>query len=410
MAPALSLLVPRPVKTQSTRSGFSTQQQEQRHRYSNPRTVGADLSQLTAEELRRRERAREGAGGVVTYACDSSVTNAVTVLGGCIVHVNLISGVVTLPDIAPGVFDVRLSPDGTCISYVRGASLCIADIAGNEQVIATEPGETITWGSAEFIAAEEMGRMRGYWWSPDSQHIAACRVDVADVPVWYIADPAHPERPAIEHRYPAAGSVNATVSLHVIDTADFSRVDVQLNGDWEYLNSVSWGSGGLIAQTQTRDQRHVDVHLIDSATGIASVIFTDEDEAWVEIVPGVPALLGDGRLVTCADRIGVRRLIVDDRSATPDHLQVRGVISVGDTIVFSANDTATPWEQDVYSFDTQNGSLSQLTKRPRDGQRIWHSHCPRDTHVNNHLTWANVYGASQQHRVGHCQPRRDTTC
>jgi dipeptidyl-peptidase-4 len=326
-----------------------------------PRTVGADLSQLTAEELRRRERAREGAGGVVTYACDASVTNAVTVLGGCIVRVNLISGIVTLPDIAPGVFDVRLSPNGSHISYVRGADLCVADVAGNERVIATEPSDTVTWGSAEFIAAEEMGRMRGYWWSPDSQRIAACRVEVADVPIWYIADPAHPERPTAEHRYPAAGSVNASVSLHVIDIADLSRVDVQLGDDWEYLNSVSWGSRGLIAQTQTRDQRHVDVHLIDAETGACTVIFTDEDEAWVEIVPGVPALLSDGRLVTCADRNGVRRLIVDGRSATPDHLQVRGVITVGDTIVFAANETKTPWMQDVYSFDTQNASLSQLT-------------------------------------------------
>ena len=326
-----------------------------------PRTVGTDLSQLTAEELRRRERAREGAGGVVTYACDGAVAHAVTVLGGYIVHVDLMSGAVTLPNIQPGVFDVRLSPDGAHISYVRGSQLCVADLTGNERVVASETSDTVTWGSAEFIAAEEMGRMRGYWWSPDSQHIAACRVDVADVPVWHIADPAHPNLPPVEHRYPAAGSVNATVSLHVFGVVDTSRVDVQLNGSWEYLNSVSWGTGGFIAQTQTRDQRHIDVHLIDAGTGTSTVVFTDEDDAWVELVPGVPALLGSGRLVVCADRNGVRRLVVDERSVTPDHLQVRGVISVNDTILFAANDVSTPWQQDVYSFDTHSGSLSQIT-------------------------------------------------
>jgi dipeptidyl-peptidase-4 len=326
-----------------------------------PRTVGTDLSQLTAEELRRRERAREGAGGIVTYACDGTVANAVTVLGGYIVHVDLLSGVVTLPDIQPGVFDVRLSPDGAHISFVRGSELCIADLAGREQVIASEPSDTVTWGSAEFIAAEEMGRMRGYWWAPDSQHIAACRVDVANVPVWRISDPAHPEQPVAEHHYPAAGSVNATVSLHVFGLADHSRVDVQLNGTWEYLNAVSWSAGGLIAQTQTRDQQHVDVHLIDAGTGTSTVIFSDEDDAWVELVPGAPALLSDGRLVTCADHSGVRRLLVDERTVTPDHLQVRSVISVSDTVLFSANEVSTPWEQDVYSFDTRSSSLSQIT-------------------------------------------------
>ncbi len=326
-----------------------------------PRTVGADLSQLTAEELRRRERAREGAGGVVAYSCNANVTTAVAILGGQIVHVDLLTGNVTLPDVAPGVFDVRLSPNGQHISYVRGGSLCVADINGNERVIASEQSETVTWGSAEFIAAEEMGRMRGYWWSPDSQHIAACRVDVAPVPVWFIADPAHPESPATEHRYPAVGANNALVTLHVISIADSARINVELPGDWEYLNSVAWSSAGLIAQTQTRDQRRVHVHLIDPNTGMSSIIFTDEDDAWVELVAGVPSLLHDGRLVTCADRDGVRRLIVDERSATPDHLQVRSVVSVSNTIVFAANDTNTPWIQDIYSFDTESGSLSQLT-------------------------------------------------
>ena len=326
-----------------------------------PRTVGADLSQLTAEELRRRERAREGAGGVVAYSCNADVTAAVAILGGQIVHVDLLTKEVTLPDVAPGAFDVRLSPDGNLISFVRGSSLCIADIVGNERVIASENSDTVSWGSAEFIAAEEMGRMRGYWWSPDSHHIAACRVDVAPVPVWHIADPAHPENPATEHRYPAAGSNNALVSLHVIDVATTHQVDVALHGEWEYLNSVAWNSAGLIAQTQTRDQRQVNVHRIDTSTGNSSVIYTDEDNAWVELVPGVPALLHDGQLVTCADRDGVRRLIVDDRSTTPHHLQVRSVISAGHTVVFAANDINTPWEQDIYAFDTHIGALSQLT-------------------------------------------------
>jgi dipeptidyl-peptidase-4 len=52
---------------------------------------------------------------------------------------------------------------------------------------------------------------------------------------------------------------------------------------------------------------------------------------------------------------------VDNRSATPDHLQVRSVISTGETIMFAANDINTPWIQDIYSFDTHSGALSQFT-------------------------------------------------
>ena len=75
----------------------------------------------------------------------------------------------------------------------------------------------MSWGSPEFIAAEEMRRFRGYWWSPDGSALAVCRVDTAPVQVWHIANPAEPGRPPHENRYPAAGTANADVSLHIVD-------------------------------------------------------------------------------------------------------------------------------------------------------------------------------------------------
>ena len=325
-----------------------------------PRTLNTDLSELTAAELRQRERAREGASGITSYACNRDVTLAVTVLGGSIVLIDLLSGDVTMPSIESGVFDVRLSPDGSTISYLRGTSLCVASLAGDERVLASDPNEAVSWGNAEFIAAEEMGRFRGYWWSPDSQSIAACRVDVSPINVWHIADPAHPELPATEHRYPAAGTPNASVSLHIISVATAAATPVELSGNWEYLNTVSWNSAGLIAQTQTRDQKQIDIHSIDASTGKATIVFTDTDDAWVELVAGVPALQQDGTLVTCADRDGARRLLVNGSAVTPTTMQVRSVVSAGDSIMFMANNISTPWEIDAWTYN--NGSLEQITQ------------------------------------------------
>jgi len=324
-----------------------------------PRTLNTDLSELTAAELRQRERAREGASGVTGYACNRDVTRAVTVLGGSVVLIDLMSGSAMMPPIESGVFDVRLSPDGDTISFLRGTSLCVASLTGDERVIASDSNETISWGNAEFIAAEEMGRFRGYWWSPDSQSIAACRVDVSHINIWHIADPAHPELPATEHRYPAAGTPNASVSLHIISVATATATPVELSGDWEYLNTVSWSTAGLVAQTQTRNQKQIDVHSVDASTGKATIIFTDTDDAWVELVPGVPVLQKNGTLVTCADREGSRRLLVNGSAVTPTALQVRSVVSVGDSVVFMANDVSTPWEIDAWAYNS--GSLEQIT-------------------------------------------------
>ena len=88
---------------------------------------------------------------------------------------------------------------GARVAYVSGRLLCIAELDGSWWVLAggdlDEP-ETVTWGSADFIAAEEMNRFRGYWWSPDGDAIAVCRVDTAPVQRWYIGDPADPSPPS----------------------------------------------------------------------------------------------------------------------------------------------------------------------------------------------------------------------
>ena len=313
-----------------------------------PRAAVESAGQLTAEERRRRERAREGAGGVVAYACDAATTIATTVLGGQLFAIDLVAGGAKPVPVDTGVFDARPSPDGSSIAYTRAGRLYVANAAGDEREIAGDDDPNVTWGLAEFIAAEEMGRQRGYWWSPDGRHIAATRVDVSHVPVWHIADPANPATPAGEHRYPAAGATNAEVSLWIIDVTTKERTRVDLPAH-EYLNSVAWSAAGLIAQVQSRDQRSVTIVRIDETTGNCATIGTDSDPSWVELVPGSPALQPNGSLVTCADR-GVRRILVDGVVATPDNLQVRAIVSVGDEVVFCANDVSTPWFQGVYTL------------------------------------------------------------
>ena len=77
-----------------------------------------------------------------------------------------------------------------------------------------ENGErTVAWGVAEFVAAEEMDRTRGFWWAPDGSSLLVERYDEAPVRRWHIADPAHPERAPQVVRYPAAGTDNAEVTL-----------------------------------------------------------------------------------------------------------------------------------------------------------------------------------------------------
>ena len=145
------------------------------------------------------------------------------------------------------VFDPRPDPTARRVAYVSGTVLRVAELDGTNYEIAGEPDPDVSWGSAEFIAAEEMGRERGYWWSPDGEALAVARVDTSPVQRWWIADPAHPERPAHEVAYPAAGTDNAWVSLHVVrlDTAGLPGTDIEIGWDrhrFAYLADVRWAS------------------------------------------------------------------------------------------------------------------------------------------------------------------------
>lgn len=322
---------------------------------------------LPPEEKARRERSREGAGGIVAYATDEHVTVAAFALAGRLFGAALISGVAREIAVTGPVFDPRPAPSGRHIAYVHGATLRIGELNGASWTIAGQTdSETVSWGSAEFIAAEEMDRQRGYWWSPDGEALAIERVDVSPIGTWHIADPAHPEVPPTTHRYPAAGTPNADVSLHIVALdPDAPTVEIEWDhSDLPYLVDVRWPAADrLLVTVQSRDQRRLQVLAADPATGATEVVFADEDEHWVEIVPGVPAVLGDGTLVMTADRDGARRLLVGDDVVTPADMQVRAVVdATGSTVTFLANPLADPTVQHVWRY--ADGELRALTDEP----------------------------------------------
>ncbi|MFI8288865.1 prolyl oligopeptidase family serine peptidase [Streptomyces sp. NPDC085614] len=293
--------------------------------------------ELSAEERARRERSREGSGGIVGYATDGAVELAAFALSGRLFAAELRAG--TARELrAPGpVIDPRPSPDGRHIAYVAGGALRVTGVdgEGDRALVEPEDGDT-TYGLAEFVAAEEMGRSRGFWWSPESDRLLVARADDRPVRRWWIADPAHPDREPQGVAYPAAGTPNADVRLYVVDLAG-GRTEVGWDRErYPYLARVHWSADGApLLLVQARDQR-VQLHLaVDPATGATRTVHVDEDAEWLELLPGVPAWAPDGRLVRIADEGGARVLAVGDRALTGAGLHVRAVLDVaaGDVLV-----------------------------------------------------------------------------
>ncbi len=324
---------------------------------------GSDEEPLTPQERDRRERAGERQAGVVAFATDRDLGVAAFVLGSRLMLADLREGGVRTLEPVGLAFDARPDPTGARVAYVHDGALRILGVAdGSDRRLVHDDDPGIRWGLAEFVAAEEMGRQRGYWWAPDGARLLVARVDERAVPEWHIASPIEPAATPRAVRYPQAGGPNAVVTLHVVGL-DGGVVDVAWDRDgFEYVGAVSWtDEGPPLALVQSRDQRDIQVLAIDPATGATEIVWSDHDDTWTQLVPGVPAWLSGGRLLTAAHRDDTRRLLIDDEPVTPPGLQVVGVVAAGEDVVFRA--TEEPTEVHVWRL-ARDGGLERLSHEP----------------------------------------------
>lgn len=294
---------------------------------------------LPAAERARRERMRQGGAGITAYSTDTALDRATVALSGRVFVGRLRSGDwVEVPVAGPAV-DPRLSPDGHWVAYHADGGVHVAPSDGSTpaQCLVNPDGPDVTWGVCDFVHAEELGRVRSFWWSPDSTSLLVARVDESPVQTWYIADPAHPQRPATPVRYPAAGTANPRWSLWHVTRDGVAAQVVESGVEAEYLATVSWTGAGpaLIALLDRPQQR---MHVLAFAPGEPVHRLREiTDDCWVDVIPGVPAWWGD-RLLTVERDIGADAgvLLADGEPVTPAGLHVRSVLAVTDRTVLVA--------------------------------------------------------------------------
>ena len=291
--------------------------------------AGTAGEELTAEEKARRERLRQGAAGIVDFAADRLVRIAAFALSGRLFVADLLAGTVReLPAERP-VIDPRPDPTGKHVAYLSDGALRVIGVDGSDDRALAEPDSpNVTYGMADFIAAEELDRHRGYWWSPNGTQLLAARVDDSPVTRWYIADPANPQHPAREVGYPAAGTANAVVTVVRLGL-DGSRTPIVWDVEaFEYLAAVHWSAHGLpLLAVLSRDQRSGRI-LAVQADSSTTTVAEEQDEVWCEFFPGTPAWSPRGELVKVVSSDDAYRLVVGERAITAENVQVRAVLGV----------------------------------------------------------------------------------
>jgi dipeptidyl-peptidase-4 len=332
--------------------------------------LGGAEERLPPQERARRERSREGGAGIVGYATDAAVELASFALSGRLFTAELRAGTARELRVRGPVVDPRPSPDGRHVAYVADGALRVVGAEGDgDRALAEPDGEGVTYGLAEFIAAEEMGRSRGFWWSPESDRLLVARVDDTPVRRWWISDPAHPEREPHHVAYPAAGTGNADVRLFVVGL-DGGRTEVSWDrARYPYLARVHWSAAGApLLLVQARDQRGQLFLAVDPDTGATRMVHADADPTWLELFPGVPCWSPSGQLVRIADEGGARVLAVGERPLTGAQLHIRAVLDVTDQDVLvsaSAGEEAEhPEIGEVHVYRVNELGWERLSQEP----------------------------------------------
>jgi dipeptidyl-peptidase-4 len=267
---------------------------------------------ISEEEKMRRERARiAGTKGITEYGWAPDSKSILVPIDGDLYLATLDGNVRRLTDTPATEIDAKVSETGRYLSFLRDQNLVVKDAAsGAERALTSDGGKTLSWGAAEFVAQEELGRDTGYWWSPDDRLIAVARVDESPVAIVKRAAIGASGTELIEQRYPSAGTRNAIVDLYLMTPDGQSRVKADLGSDPDYyLARVDWSKDGrsLFVQRLSRDQKRLDMLRIDPATGRSTLLFSETSPTWVNLTENFRPLK-DGSLIWSSERSGFAHL------------------------------------------------------------------------------------------------------
>lgn len=238
-----------------------------------PPSGAGEENVLSADEKLRRERSRQLETGITDFdllprssSSSSSDANANALLYRAGDDAFVLRRDGSTVALGPSS-DPRATKDGRSIVFLRNREVHVRAVGdddddGKRLTFGARGTDTITNGAADFLAAEEMERPRGFWISPSDDLVAFQRTDDARVPAYRIVNPGSETDPYAEetHRYPFAGKDNPEVTLGVVDVETTNTRWLDLSsvcGEDFYLARVEWGV--VVSDESSRQPLYVQV-------------------------------------------------------------------------------------------------------------------------------------------------------
>lgn len=269
----------------------------------------------------------------------------------------------------------EFSPDGSKVAFVRDNNIFFVDLALKKEEQVTRDGENnkIINGATDWVYEEEFAFDKGFQWSPKSNRIAYYKFDESKVKEFGmdIYGELYPER--YTFKYPKAGEVNSTVSIHVYDvvsTAD-RRLDLGPDNDI-YIPRIKWtnNNDALCVMRLNRHQNHLEFLVTDLSQiqpfDIAlKSIYDEKADTYIDVNDALSFLADGTGFVWNSERNGYNHLYHFDMTGKVVTQLTMGAWDVVDfygfepstqTVYFSSSEVSAT-EKHVYSCTFKKGKV-----------------------------------------------------
>ncbi len=318
-----------------------------------------------AAQKAARERTRNQSGGIYSYSYSKAKGCLVIAQGNDIYFYDLQTSEIEKFQVEfdEEVFDPQVSPDGTHLAFHDSGALKLASLADGpaSTTLISPENSLVFFGKADFVSAEEIGRGRGFWWSPDSKKLVVTQVDETNTELLNLSNPAHPTQAPTLLKYPPAGGTNPVTRLLTVTTEGLvTELEwPKIHGTVaEYLVSVIWTGDVIRARFENREQTEL-IECSYTGPGSWTVTNTLSSDTWLEVGPQLYKATSDVVAEIVCSSSG--RVLVVNGEIINTHGYLRAIVSVEpDKVWFSAS--PNPFDVHLYCLNLDTKSIEQITQ------------------------------------------------